>query len=191
MGDSFDEPRSGEVPGHKGNASTVTIVLPYSISNIVFIERVLLWVNLPSAIAENGIVAVCIILGLLVGNSLLWTPALRGHKAAIIAVYALYVPLAVAGVAGLIIGSLALVAFVSDVARGRIEGVLGLIIAGASLIMGVLLLCNIFEKGLWAYVRLNGRCPVCKTWRFGRIKRPQTVTCGHCNSTLDFIRSEG
>lgn len=187
----------------------VAIVLPYAVSNVVFIERLplllYLGIGIPSGVfggvrylvtgdddawrmfVSAGILAVLSAAGLVVGNAVLWTWALRGYRLAVLVVYALYLPLAAWAVYFL---ATAFIDFLALIGRGPQAGLFAFSQGVLALVLALLLLCNLFEKGLWTYVNLDGRCPVCKTWRFGRIRRPQTLKCGHCTATLEFVRSD-
>jgi hypothetical protein len=175
----------------------VRIFLPYSISNIVFIESLPFWILTILGLLvfasgdEKGFISFSIgILGLASGWCLIWYRALCGNKIAFIVLYTLYLPIIVSGIAYLISAALMIASAIFHLAQGQYQGLALLIGAAVVFVMAIIFLCNIAEKGLWKFVKLNGRCPVCRQWRFGRIKKPKTVTCGYCNATLEFFREE-
>jgi len=208
-----------EIPNEKAKpkqstnyqAQKVRILLPYSIANIVFIESLSFWIFIifgvvgvvagfillvtggkgPGEMLLGGGLFVGVgILGLAIGWGLLWYWALCGNRIAVGFVYAFYLPSIFAGIYYLVFAGASVIAAVFHIARGQYQGLTLLIGVALALFMAIILLCNVWEKGLWDFVKLNGRCPVCRQWRFGRIKKPTTVTCGHCNTILEFIRDD-
>jgi len=209
-----------EIPNEKAKpkqstnyqAQKVRILLPYSIANIVFIESLPFWISTILGVLGLAMYAIYLlgtggtgnaellllggggfgvgILGLAVGWGLLWYRALCGNRIAVGFLYAFYLPSIFAGIYYLVFAGASVIAAVFHIARGEYQGLTLLIGVALALFMAIILLCNVWEKGLWDFVKLNGRCPVCRQWRFGRIKKPTTVTCGQCNTILEFIRDD-
>jgi hypothetical protein len=198
----------------------VVIPLPRSLSNMVFIEAMPLWLCLILGVvgliveglcllagvgSHEGLIAfaVCLLIGamgLLLLWHTIWRWAVEGHFAAITVLYVSYL----LGLVGGPVLLLPMVAFVLPLpllmlpAEGAGEGglltiaLIGLVL----LVLGVLGLAwilaftNLLEWKLWEFARLDGLCPSCRQWRFGRIKRPGIITCDHCGATLEFVRAD-
>jgi hypothetical protein len=65
-----------------------------------------------------------------------------------------------------------------------------LLVLGVLGLAWILAFTNLLEWKLWEFARLDGLCPSCRQWRFGRIKRPGIITCAHCGATLEFVRAD-
>jgi len=187
----------------------VSVILPYSLSNVVFMQMLPFWmyfgvsviflvvgaVSLPadgdgngSELLAIGAIGVPVSLGVLVvGWCALWRWAVRGFKAAVIILYIIYIPAVLAGLCMILYAASRVFGVLSTQNYGRYAMLAGAIVA---LVLGLMLLCNLYEKGLWDFVRLANRCPSCHRWRFGRIKRPTTVQCPSCNVLIEFVRGE-
>ena len=216
MSSAASTPSAGQ-PKPSGGAQEdcrVVVPLPYAISNMVFIQAAPLWLLFITSVVGHGAAiffhlagktsddtyelwiasAVCTLLavaGLLILRYVLWRPALRGGSSAIVALYVLYA-------IGIVLGPLLIlpmVAFVflpvllDSASAGWVTiAALGLpiVICG---ILWLLAVMNLFEKEVWTFARLNGRCPVCQQWPFGRVRRPAIIRCAHCGSVLEFVRT--
>jgi hypothetical protein len=160
------------------------ILLPYAIANVVFIQQLgVCWMVLVGLLdSEARSLLYGGGFGLAVG-CLLWPKALRGHRWAVIAVYVLYLPSVLSAIL------LPLRVLMTGVAFAPLGTGVVLPMLAISLFLAVLFLLNLWEEGLWAFVRLDARCPCCRSWRFGKIKRPCTLTCGGCGAKLEFVRA--
>jgi hypothetical protein len=185
----------------------VSVILPYSIANIVFIQALPYVLVMVFGLVMLIIGAASILTGhrppedMLLPSVLmfviplvaipawwwaLWRWALRGSYSAVLALYVIYVP----HVAFAVLWALS-----GWVQARRLIFAGGNIMAGliATSILGVIavtLIVNLFEDGLWDFAKLDGRCPACRKWRFGRVKRPLTKKCLSCGATLEFVRSK-
>jgi hypothetical protein len=200
------EPLHAEDPP-LGNERTV-IKLPYAIANMVFIQALPFWIltilgilgflggflMLASGKTVNQALAtwigsgICVMLGgvgLVVLKQTLWRRALEGSSAAITLVYILYV-------LGILVGPFFLLAiaafvFLPMALHTPIGSWLWAIFIFCGLFWLVALM-NVFEGEIWSFARLDGRCPRCRQWRFGRIRQPQIVRCANCGAELEFDR---
>ena len=215
MSDSAGAPEGAEnFPDPQ--APRVSIVHPYSISNMVFFQAAPLWLclvlgTLGVAIGGAGLLrgaetrpvvlasaalTVFAVVGLLVLRYALWQFALRGYTVAVAVVYAFH--------AILVFGSpllLPVAAFLfspsfvgpgGDVDDRRLlafalTGLVALVVFG---LIWLLALTNLLERGFWRFAALDGRCPVCRKWRFGRIQGPTSVRCAQCGAQLEFCRRD-
>jgi hypothetical protein len=121
-----------------------------------------------------------------------WRWALRGSRAAMVVMYILYLPIVLATLIGLGItvhGGLGLRSNVPG--EGGIAPGLWLVYGAILALLSVMVLLNFWEKGLWTFLSLDGRCPFCRVWHFGRIKRPCLVICPECGADLEFVRDGG
>lgn len=192
-----------------------TIALPYSLSNMVFIEAAPLWLCLILGIVggaagllgltgaeSHGILIVSAVfaligaVGLLVFWYALWRWAVRGYSVAIYVLYAFYLfDMVVGPLIVLLIGSFTLgpvVLQLSGGPRGGGSPAAAFVLLAVLALFGLawlLALTNIFEREFWRFARLDGLCPSCRQWRFGPVKRPGTVTCAHCGAVLEFVRA--
>jgi len=215
MNDSEGTPKGADdSPG--APAPRVSVVLPYSISNMVFFQAAPLWLcvalgtlgvvigsvglargaDTRPLVVASAVVTVLAVVGLLVLRYALWQFAFRGRTAAIAVVYAFH--------AILVFGSpllLPMAAFLflplllgpgRDVEGGPLAAMAlaGLLALVASGLVWVLALTNLFERGFWRFAALDGRCPVCRKWRFGRIEGPASVRCAECGAVLEFCRRD-
>jgi hypothetical protein len=191
----------------------VVIVFPYGISNMVFIQALPLWilvilgvvgggigcVQLASGKAFDGVLpvwvssAVCLLLGvvpLVILKRVLWGRALEGYSTAITVVYVFHL-------AGIVLGPLFLVpmaafVFIPVILQSlRSPAGMWLILVPLALcgLLWLVALTNLFERHIWSFARLDGRCPRCRQWRFGRIRWPQIVECKQCGAELEFRRA--
>ncbi len=188
----------------------IVIALPYAISNMVFIQSLPFWLlaivaalgflsgfvtlssgkPLNEALAAWIASAACAIVGgggLYVLKQTLWRWALEGYSAAITLLFIFYV-------IGIIIGPFFLLAiaafvFLPMALQTPIGGwlLVPFVFCG---IVWLLALMNLFEGEIWSFARLDGRCPRCGQWRFGRIRRPQIVRCANCGTELQFNRAD-
>jgi len=55
---------------------------------------------------------------------------------------------------------------------------------------GFLLLVNVMSPGLGRWIRMNGRCPQCREWLFGRVAPGISRTCPICGAAMQFERVE-
>lgn len=214
--ESSDVHQRGFQPGDH-----VAVVLPYALSNIVFIQALPFW----PLILFNLILMFDVLLGGKLHHSWLtgsgeflgvmaflafnlafwvgilcilrwavWRPAMSGRKVAVYILYILYLPTVIYTLV-CVLGLLApLISLFSIPAHEWNEtlawvGYYAVILVGWGLIL-LLLVLNLYEKGLREFVKLNGYCPACRHWRFGYIRRPTAVTCSHCGVVIDFIREE-
>lgn len=210
--DSEPRPRNDREPPEQARA---VIALPYSLSNMVFIEAAPLWLclilgivglivgglRLLAGAGSHEIVfasAACVLIGavgLLVLWHALWRWAVEGRLAATIVLYVSYLLGVICGpllVLPIVAFAVPLPILAADGARDA--GWLTIALAGLVLIVlglaWILALANLFERRLWEFARLNGLCPLCRQWRFGRIRRPGSVACGHCGVIIEFVRDD-
>jgi hypothetical protein len=56
----------------------------------------------------------------------------------------------------------------------------------------VFLIANIMSPGLSEWLRVNGKCPNCRSWRFGRVsaKAGAELRCDRCGAHLSFVPGE-
>lgn len=212
--DSARQPGSGRPP--QGRARVI-ITLPYSLSNMVFIEAAPLGlclvlgvvggiaggVRLLAGAEARGILIASALSGLIGAAGLfvfwraLWRRALEGHFVAINILYASFLlgvvsgPLILLPVAAFVF-PIGFIKFdVGPGGGGRLAAALaGLVVLVVLGLVWVMALMNVFERELWDFARLNGLCPVCRQWRFGHIRRPGTVTCVRCGAVLEFVRAD-
>ena len=215
MSDSAGVPERSE-PASDPQAPRLSIVLPYSISNMVFFQAAPLWLclivgTLGVAIGSVGLLrgaetrqvvlasaalTVFAVVGLLVLRYALWQFALRGRTAAIAVVYAFHAilvfgsPLLLPVAAFLFLPVLPMPDGQSDDRRllaFALAGLVALVVFG---LIWLVALTNLFERGFWRFAALDGRCPACRKWYFGRIEGPTSVRCAECGAQLEFCRRD-
>jgi hypothetical protein len=215
MSDSADESGQAESPQ---KPPTVSIAVPYAISNMVFLQAAPLWLCVvggtagvligtvkllrggeahATVIALGCVTAVATVALAVLWNAL-WRRALQGRSAAIGVVYGLHVLLVcglplILPMAAFVFGPVAM----QGLPRGNggpahgpsaafaLGGLVCLLVFGVIWITAIV---NLFERGFWQFAALDGLCPACRKWRFGRIKVPSTVRCAHCGAELEFCR---
>jgi hypothetical protein len=202
-----EAPETGAPPS--GNERTV-IKLPYAISNMVFIEALPFWILVilgvlgffggfvaisfgksPTEVVPisigSGVCAIVGWVGLSVLKRVLWRWALEGHEAAITLLFIFYV-------VGIILGPFFLLAIAAFVFLPMVWQLsMGGWLFVPFVFCGILwlfALTNVFEGDIWTFARLDGRCPRCRQWRFGRIREPQIIRCEQCGAELQFDRAE-
>ena len=175
-----DQISTQELLDGDGESSAIRIALPYAISNVVFIQMIFAGLY---CLGGGTSMATLVIGGLsfAVGWWALWRWALRGYKIAVIVVYAIYIPFTFAILLAIITVLLGPILRSTNQYAWIIPSLL-------AAFFSLLLICNMFEKGLWEFINLNNRCPSCKRWRFGLIRRPVIVTCPECGISLEFYR---
>jgi len=202
----MDKPNSMSDLSQASTPKALSIPLPYSISNVVFIESLFAWIIIIGSFflvaytfflsdIEKGTTMMEGVLPMLVSSgfyillrSTIWKWALGGKLNSIILTYILYMPILLLFL--LIIRNVAIETFFS-VRTAAVGGWLTLFAAVVS--AGIPTLCvviNLFEKGLVDFILLNGKCPACKIWEFGVVKKPCTKQCDNCNSILEFKRND-
>ena len=207
MSDTDPPDRSSDVKPRPSENDKTVIALPYAIANMVFIQALPFWILAILGVLGlfSGFVpgkpldrvaaiwigsAVCGIpgiVGLLVLKRTLWRWALEGRSAAITVLYVFYA-------AGIVIGPFFFVAIAAFVFLPNVFAswmaikwlLVPLALAG---LLWFFALMNLFEREIWSFARLDGCCPRCGKWRFGRIRRPQTVQCAECGAELEFDRA--
>jgi hypothetical protein len=215
MSDIEPSEESSGVDQQPSEGRRVVILLPYGISNMVFVQALPLWIlvmvavvggcvggaQLASGKALDAVLevwigsAVCFLLGVvpwLILKRVLWDWALEGHSTAVTVLYVLHL-------AGVVLGPLMLLPMAAFVFLPVIMQSLGSPVGmGMWLILVPLALCgllwllavtNLFERQIWSFAKLDGRCARCGQWRFGRIRRPQIVKCEQCGAELEFRRA--
>jgi hypothetical protein len=215
MSDREPSEESSGVEQRPSEGRTITIVLPYGISNMAFVQALPLWIlmilavvggcvgcaQLASGKALDTVLqvwigsAVCFLLGVvpwLILKRVLWNWALEGRSTAITVLYVLHLT-------GVVLGPLMLLPMAAFVFLPIIMQSLGSPVGmGVWLILVPLALCgllwllaltNLFERQIWTFAKLDGRCPRCGQWRFGRIRWPQVVQCEECGAELEFRRA--
>jgi hypothetical protein len=210
MNGAKPEGDSSEVDPQRPEDQRIVVKLPYAIANMVLIQSLPFWIlvivgvlsflsgflmtasraDTDRALAALIGSAVCGLLGgvgLVILKRTLWRWALEGYTSWVTLLYILYV-------IGIILGPffvLAVAAFVflPMALNTSIGGWLwaAMIFCG---LLWLLALMNVFEGEIWTFARLDGRCPRCRQWRFGRIRRPQIVRCEHCGTELRFVRPD-
>lgn len=108
----------------------------------------------------------------------------RGRAWAMILVCILYAPVTYAGLAGVYFWVSSLFPYPMRARLGE-WGFWSLAIGAGALVL-FLLVTNLCEPGLGAWLRLDGRCPQCREWRLGRVKKGQATRCPVCNTELVF-----
>ncbi len=212
----MSDPRSeGSLPatGDSQPGQVTKIPLPYALGNMVFIQATPCWlllfvagvgslfgfIQLLTGNQRGGAAAfvarlvVTILAGaVLVGLRLaVWRPAREGRYVAIVLLYVLHalllagaVPFAL--VLLFVLGPLIVKAHLAGSAL-VIATLIGLAILG---VMWIMAATNLFERNLWTFAHLDGQCPVCRSFRFGIIRRPCRITCANCGAVLEFERPE-
>jgi zinc-ribbon domain len=186
-----------------------TVILPYAIFNIVFLQKFFLWLLVlisiflaavtpsisegdspyTSTAATGGAFAVAAVVTILLfALKPLWREALCGRKVAAVAVFALYLPAMLLG-AYYLLFAVSAVLFATFSQSHDVTARFSLIIVGIiSAVIGVLLLVNVFEPCLWKYISLNNYCPSCRKHRFGYISGPDTRVCDNCGTVINIVR---
>ena len=172
----------------------INICLPYSISNIIFMESLvvkILFIILLLGIVFEKNFSIEIILPLIMSLGLfivlkftIWKWALGGKIISTILTYVFYIPIVLYALAMLVF-FLSSLSFSSTV--GMITYAIPILFA---VIMVICIVINLFEKGLVDFVKLNGKCPNCEGWNFGQVKKPCTKECPNCKTILEFIRMD-
>ena len=124
-----------------------------------------------------GVAALAIVVGL----HLLWLRHVkRGRAWAVILAFIFFAPLTFAGF-------VAVTFFLPFPLRLQLgeTGFWGLAIGVAAAIL-LLLVVNIVEPGLRQWLRINGRCPSCQRWLFGRHRPGTAVRCAECSAVIEF-----
>jgi MFS family permease len=207
MSDANPQDQSSDVKFRPPENDRIVIALPYAITNMVFIQSLPFWIlailgvigfvgGFASGKPIDQTIAIWIgsavcgipgIVGLLVLKRTLWRWALEGRAAAITVLYVFYA-------VGIVIGPFFFVAIAAFVFLPNVfaswMGIKWLLVP---LVLGGILwlfaLMNLFESEIWSFARLDGCCPRCRKWRFGRIRRPQIVQCAECGAELEFDRA--
>ena len=173
-----------------------TIILPYAISNIVFIQRLFMVAAVffgcllrSMALADVQALLLDRIAALMLVTAGVWAIgswALSGNRLAIIMTYLLYLPWVVS--VPINVGWVIVIMVQDSDSKGSLPLGFAVPFLGISTLMSLCIFLNLWEKGLWEFVALNGRCPQCRTWRFGKVKQPCTIKCGDCGASLTFVR---
>jgi hypothetical protein len=210
MSDANPRDQSSNVKARPPENDRIVIALPYAIANMVFIQSLPFWilgilgaigfcygfVVLGSVEAVGQAIAIwigsaaCVVLavaGWFVLERVLWRWALEGRSTAITVLYVFHA-------VGIVIGPLLLLPIAAFVfLPAAINPSRGIVWLLAPFVLGGILwffaLMNLFESEIWSFARLDGRCPRCRKWRFGRIRRPQIVQCAECGAELEFDRA--
>jgi hypothetical protein len=209
--DADGQSNAGHPP--QGRAQ-VTIVLPDTLSNMVFIEAGPLWLCVIlgavgvvvggvlglAGSGREGLALMAVsaagatvgVVGLLIGWYVLWRRAVRGYRAEIIVLYVSYLLGIILGppLAGMMAAFVFLPIILQSSDTGGEGGWPVVVILGIVVVAGLvwlLALTNLFERRLWEFAQLDGRCPLCRRWRFGRIRQPGTIVCEECGAVLEFV----
>lgn len=204
-----DRPQGMDVP--------ITIALPYSHANMVFIEAAPFWLLiivgvLGTVMAGLGMVAgadtrgflipagICAVIGvagLLIFRNVLWRWALYGRQWAIVVLYVSFaIGIGLAPFYGIPMAAFVFLPFVlpRDDATGSggwvTIALIGLVLVVVLGLVWLLALMNLFERELWPFARLDGLCPACRKWRFGFIRRIGTIHCAECGAAIEFVRAD-
>jgi len=140
------------------------------------------------AVFVAGLVVTFLAGALLMGLRLaVWRPAREGRYIAIVVLYVLHVLFLVGAVP---VASMVIFVFAPIIIEAS-DGGTGLVIAtliglAVLAVMWIIAATNLFERNLWTFAHLDGQCPVCRSCRFGRIRRPCSITCVNCGAVLQF-----
>ncbi len=201
---SNEQSRPEDVPG----SEQVTVCLPYSLVNMIRIEKVMLWVmpvalvvflarmmvlafgEVPAVEEQRLPLMLCsagslVSLGiLLAGYRIIWPATLRGERWAVIVLGILYIPAIAAGLALLGVGIYLVVGLITWPVLEMWVAVP--IMATWILILGMALVCNPLDKAAWRFIKLRNRCPLCRKWPFGDVSGPMSKRCETCGAVLRF-----
>jgi hypothetical protein len=208
----MSDPRSeGRLPatGDSQPGPVTRILLPYALGNMVFLQAAPCWLLLfvagvgslfgfiqlfagnrggGSAAFVAGLVVTFLAGALLVGLRLaVWRPAREGRYVAIVLLYVLHVLLLAGAVPFASMVIFVFAPIIIEPSHGGTALVIATLIGLAILaVMWIIAATNLFERDLWTFAHLDGQCPVCRSFRFGRIRRPCSITCVNCGAVLRF-----
>jgi len=212
MSDPQSEERLPATGGSQPGPVT-RILLPYALGNMVFLQAAPCWLLLLVAgvgslfgfmqlLTGNrggglaafvaGLVVTFLAGALLMGLRLaVWRPAREGRYVAIVVLYVLHVLLLVGAVPFALMVMFVLGPFIVEAhLAGRALVIMALVGLAILAVMWIIAATNLFERNLWIFAHLDGQCPVCRSFRFGTIRRPCSITCANCGAVLRFERPE-
>ena len=158
-------------------------ILGFAIVFLAYLATEVLMAN-DEQIPISAVAFACFIGACAIPMHLFWAKKIsHGLKWAILLGYVGFVPLVVLGV-WMIYGALALAAdWFLNVSLSQRGG--RIVFFLAPLLIVIHLVVCLLSRGLKDWLRLNGRCPGCRKWRFGSAE-PGTVSCPVCGAEITF-----